>query len=330
LKILFVTDIHLNLRANKAWESSRFLALFDLIAKDEADTIVIGGDTFDLAKPSLEEIKVFYEGISKLSDKKVYLISGNHENLSNTETVFDYIPHIGFTYIEDDIINFNRYSLFFVSHIKCKSIIHHKKDISLSKTNILFSHFRSNYGTFIKGEIDVLEVSKMFDFIFVGDIHHKYSPYPNVHYPSSPYGIHYEPLREYGAYRITLEDKMPVSFEHVRLHLPSKILVTNSSEEVLKGLSLLPQHLYKVVVLDSPSTKVTHLLSKNSLVGVFDYKPTEIENTEEFEKLVEDLSAHSSEDVVDTIIKLLKANEVGFPEKNESYLRGVLRDARNN
>jgi DNA repair exonuclease SbcCD nuclease subunit len=323
---LFVADIHLNLRSNKEWEQSRFLTLFKHLANHTADTIILGGDIFDLPKPSLEEINTFYTGIGYLKDKTVYLISGNHENLSETKTVFDYLPHVGFIYLENTMLSVKGYDLYFVSHIKCKQIVEYKKELSSSRKNILFSHFRANYGTFIKGEIDVKEVSDIFDFCFVGDIHHVYSPYHNVYYPSSPYGIHYEVARDYGVYVIDFGVEFKFTWE--RLHLPSKILVETTEDTIdLSGLD--ENNRYKVVVKGSPSTKITSTLMKDTRVASFDYKPTEVEDTEEFEKLVDELSSHIEEDITDTIIKLVKSTDFVLDEETEKYLKAVMLDVRN-
>ena len=325
----FVSDIHLNLRHNKQWEENRFLLLFDYLASSTSDTIILGGDIFDLAKPSLEEIGIFYKGISKLTSaqKKVYLISGNHENLSEEKTVFNHIPQVGYEYLEKGVINVGKYSMYFVSHLFCKQISDFKPDIKSNRVNVLFSHFRSNYGTFIKGEIDVKEVSEMFDHVFVGDIHHLYSPFPNVLYPSSPYSVHYELLRDYGVYEITFGDTL--TFEHKLLHLPSKVLHHVSASDVLEGLSLDGDHLYKIIVKGNPDTRISTMLMKNPKVATFDYIPEIVEDTEEFEQLVEDLSSHIEEDVVSTLVLLLKANEYPLTEPLETYLRKVLTDARN-
>jgi len=325
---LFVTDIHLNLRNNRDWEQSRLLQLFDSIAKDPCEFVILGGDIFDLPKPSLDEINTFYQAIAKLSDKKeVILISGNHENLSDTKTVFDYLPKVGFRYIETGFLRVPGYDLYFSSHIKCKEISNVKKDLSSTRINILFSHFRANYGTFIKGEIDVKEVSDLFDYVFVGDIHHLYSPYHNVFYPSSPYGVHFEPSRDYGWYKLNFDKEFSYVWE--RLHLPSKILVEATQEEILNGLSLDDKHKYKVIVKGEPNTKVSNLLVKDPKVSTFDYKPQEISTTEEFDQLLEDLSSHVDEDIVDTIFKLVKATDYVLKKDDEQYLRGLLLNARN-
>lgn len=324
---MFVTDIHLKLRRNREWEIGRFLALFRLLSNTNSDTIILGGDIFDLSKPSLEEISVFYDGIKLLTEAKkdVYVISGNHENLSDTKTVFDYLPQIGFTYLPKKVFNSTNHSLYFYSHIHCKEIQEVKEELVTNKTSILFSHFRSNYGTFIKGEIDVKEVSELFDLVFVGDIHHHYSPFSNVHYPSSPYSIHYEPLRDYGIFHITLDKE--VTFSHELVYLPSKVLLKVTPEEVEAGLSLNPEHLYKVVVTGSPDTKISATLGKNPQVDVFDYAPELQENTEEFEQLVDDLSSHLEEDVLTTIFSLLKANNCDLDNDLEQYLRKVVQNA---
>lgn len=326
--VSFVSDIHLNLRGDSSWASSRFLSLFKLLAENKSETIILGGDIFDLSKVSLDELKVFYDGIKLLTDvnKEVIVISGNHENLSDNKTVFDFIPHVGFTYYEDELVKLDGYDLYFVSHLKCKEIINKKKDISKRKS-ILFSHFRANFGTFIKGEIDVAEVSKMFDHCFVGDIHHTHTPYPNVTYPSSPYSIHFDIPRDFGYFVIDLGSTFSYHWE--RLDLPCKILQKVSSSDVLQGLQLEDSNRYKVVIEDFPNTEVSAKLMKNKLVDNFEFKPKEIKNTDEFEELVTDLSSHKGEEVIDMLLLLLKTNEYPLELSDENYLKELLKDVRN-
>jgi hypothetical protein len=328
MQVAFVSDIHLSLRHSPTWASNRFLQLFTLLSECPASHIILGGDTFDTAKVSLEELKVFYEGIQILRDaeKIVWVISGNHENLSDHKTVFDFIPAVGFTYLEDVVLKIPNYDLYFVSHLKCKTIASKKKDISSQRQSILFSHFRANFGTFIKGEIDVGEVSKIFNHCFVGDIHHSYAPFPNVTYPSSPYSIHFDLPRDYGYFLINLDKELSYTWE--RLDLPCKILHTTTAEEVLTGLSLDSRHIYKVIVQSSPSTEVASKLMKNPLVDNFEFKPLEIANTEEFEDLVLDLYNHKKTEVIDTLLLLLKTNNYPISQDLEDYLRGVLKDVR--
>jgi hypothetical protein len=310
------------------WASNRFLRLFTLLSECTASHIILGGDIFDMAKVSLEELKVFYEGVKILTDaeKVVWVISGNHENLSDSKTVFDFIPAVGFTYFEDSVLQIPGYDLYFVSHLKCKTIASKKKDISSQRQSVLFSHFRANFGTFIKGEIDVGEVSKIFNHCFVGDIHHTHTPFPNVTYPSSPYSVHFDLPRDFGYFLINLDKEFSYTWE--RLDLPCKVLHKTTTEEVLAGLSLDSQHIYKVVVQSSPSTEVSSKLMKNPLVDNFEFKPVEITSTEEFDDLVLDLHSHKKEQVVDTLLLLLKANTYPLTQGLEDYLKGVLKDVR--
>jgi DNA repair exonuclease SbcCD nuclease subunit len=329
MTLSFVTDIHLNLRKNSEWEKSRFLKLFDILAQDDSSLVVLGGDIFDVPKPTLEELSTFYEGIEKLKEKQVIVISGNHENLSEHKTVFDYIPKVGFTYIEQELRTIGGVDCYFVSHIRCKEIYKSTKAmIRDDRESILFSHFRANYGTFIKGEIDVKEVSDIFTKCFVGDIHHKYSPYSNTFYPSSPYGIHFELLRDYGYYSIKLEDGK-TSFDWVRLNLPSKVLIETTTRGLESTLILDPDHLYKVVVKGIPDTKTSSILMKMNNVAQFDYKTEQEENTEEFEELIDELSSHKQEEISQTLLMLLKANEFNVTKELEEYLQGILIDVKN-
>ena len=305
-KLLFVSDIHLNLRKNKEWELNRFYELANEISQISADLLILGGDIFDKSHPNLDEIAAFYTFIDKVKPfyKQIIVISGNHEDLSSKETCFHKLPQVGFTYIEfteRPALITDNVALYFVSHHKIQSI----KDIQVSdKANLLFSHIRANIGV-VKAEASLSKISKQFDEIILGDIHVPYKPYENVEYCGSPYTIQYENKRDTGVFLIKLE-KGKIKKEFVSLaHLPQKIRYDLSVEEYKKILPYLDKrNLYKIVLYDNVKN-LDDLVIPHNVSIVFN----SVLNEKELEEEVSEIKKVGHIDVIDTLLKLVKTNE---------------------
>ena len=241
MKILFVSDIHINLSKNIEWEKNRVSRLFDILSKESYDRIVLGGDTFDVASPSLEELSLFYQNISKL-DKPI-VIGGNHENVKSKLTTFDYIPELGFTYKATDVLDCGDTDIYLCSHSHMHTLKYVRKVLK-DKKNVLFTHIRCNVPPHIKEEYDVRSLSNAFDLVISGDIHQPYSPYDNVLYPGQPYSVRYNPEVKH-QYFILDTDTLEV--ERKELRLPTKIKVTLPINDLTK-YPFKKDNLYKVKV----------------------------------------------------------------------------------
>ncbi len=230
-KVLFVSDIHLNLNKNRTWEENRFLTLAREIVCCKADIIILGGDTFDVPKPSLEELRAFYTFIEIINEgnPEVIVLSGNHEELSHHTTVFDYIPKVGFRYVEDETLTIGKHTLYLVSHHK----IHGIKDKCLPNNSHLFSHIRCASS---KHSAEISFSGLKFDNIILGDIHN-ITEFDAVKYAGQPYSTVYEVEQDRGF--LICHIGLDFVTERVKTYLPSKkLLNTNFSllqETILYG-----------------------------------------------------------------------------------------------
>ena len=124
--ISVVGDIHINLRntTEAHWESMRFLELCKILAEDDSTIVVFDGDTFDKAAPTLQEIALFYEGLGiiKSKNKSIYILDGNHEELSDTLTTFDLLPKVDFYHIKLDFLETDSTYLWLVGHPNIQNI----------------------------------------------------------------------------------------------------------------------------------------------------------------------------------------------------------------
>ncbi|WP_338780945.1 exonuclease SbcCD subunit D [Metabacillus sp. FJAT-52054] len=87
MRILHTADWHLGKTLegrSRIPEQAAFLdELADIVEKEKIDTVIMAGDVFDTVNPPSAAEKLFYESLSKLSDKgkrPVVVIAGNHDN----------------------------------------------------------------------------------------------------------------------------------------------------------------------------------------------------------------------------------------------------------
>ena len=191
--ILITGDLHINYRLSKPFEEMRLAKLKNslkaAVNQQQNNILILSGDIFDKPKPTYEELAVFYDFLEELKeDFDIYVIAGNHEELSKKKTLFDYIPQHNFTYIKYSHMYINDITLTLVGHPYLELI---DIDYEMGEKKILISHYRSDIG-FAEAEIDNNMVSEKYDMTILSDIHYDYEPYENIIYTSSPYSIHFE------------------------------------------------------------------------------------------------------------------------------------------
>ncbi len=223
-RALCVADIHLNLNNNSEWEANRFSLLFDYLADAEEEYVYLLGDIFDKARPSLEELSLFYQNIAKLKRKVVRLIAGNHEILAKDVTLFDKIPSVGFKYYRDfDIVKMEDVNIYLCGNNKLDKLKNLKSGSLSSKVNILMTHVRCDIPPHVKEELPLKPLSNMFDYIIAGDIHSLYRPFDNFYYTNQPYSTTYVKDKAHHIIRLSV-DKKDVKIQHIPISFPNKIL----------------------------------------------------------------------------------------------------------
>lgn len=249
--LIITGDIHLNLSNNPSFEKMRYEKYIHLLVQTGRETpnsiLILNGDIFDKAKPTPEEVKIFYASIQQLNTvyKRILVIPGNHEDLSHKKTWFDFYPAVGYEvkHYDKEVIDgvvFN-----FVSHANIGAI--GTIDIDPKSNNILVSHYRSEMG-FITTEVDNDYVSSTFDLTILSDIHFNYKPRENIVYTSSPYNTHYTEKVANGFIKLTVRDGA-VDYKFTEVNLPNKIKLTMTVKRYLDTVETLDEsNLYKINV----------------------------------------------------------------------------------
>ncbi len=86
MKLIHLADLHIGKRVNEISmiEDQRYILkqVLECVDEEQPDGILIAGDIYDKAVPSVEAVQLFDAFLTKLSDRKVpvYLISGNHDS----------------------------------------------------------------------------------------------------------------------------------------------------------------------------------------------------------------------------------------------------------
>lgn len=225
LKIALLGDVHLK-QSNlyKEFEANRFKLLCNTISAKEYDVVIFIGDLLDKARPSLEEILLLSEGLSSIQARKIVL-DGNHEAVSKSTSTYDYINVPNLEYMSFDKLTLEGVSIFLMGYKRLKDYL------LVPKSDILLSHFRSNFG-FIKEEVDTEAISKKASTVILGDIHKRHNPLPNVTYTGSPYGVHFSKEQTQHGYIELLLDKGKYTFRHIDLELPTLIIKEIDAKDI--------------------------------------------------------------------------------------------------
>jgi DNA repair exonuclease SbcCD nuclease subunit len=223
--------------------------LIDHLANNDAGIIVFNGDLLDSAHPTLAEIKELSQAFKKLAHKPVYLMSGNHEAVSRTESTYDYIDFYNVTPIKRTMLNLEG-----VDILLCDW--HNIGTLKLSSADILISHYRSAMPGLYDEEVDTSEFANNYKLILLGDLHHRYSPLHHAHYTSSPYSIHFNKApKDYGYINLTVSNGGYV-WEYETLNLPNRRRLDVEYDD-LATLGLNTSDLYSIHVTGTLEQLIT-------------------------------------------------------------------------
>ena len=219
MKILFVADIHINLRHKKVpkdWARKRYKILFDelnrVYKEYNCELEIHGGDVFDKL-PILEELEIYYSYVR--GDKPIVIFDGNHEATKKGHTFF----HI----IKDTIENQNkqaevliepcsRFGLDFLPYTHLKSF-----NESIKNNDILFTHVRGEIPPHVTPEIDLNKLSP-WKIVFAGDLHSHSNSQKNIVYPGSPVSVSFH--RNKINTGVIVIDSETLEWEWVKLNVP--------------------------------------------------------------------------------------------------------------
>lgn len=189
MRVLFTADLHISLHKKNIpyeWSIDRYKLLFiaynKLIANNNIDIFVLGGDIFD-KKPEFDELELFLEFIRTLSVKTI-IYDGNHEATKKGKTFFTFLKSAinainPLVSVIDDVTTINGIDI--VPFCKL-----HSTDFSkIKKSKILMTHVRGNIPPHVKAEID-LEKLKSWEIVLAGDLHNHENTQLNIIYPGSP------------------------------------------------------------------------------------------------------------------------------------------------
>lgn len=212
MKILHLSDLHLGKKVNEfsmIKEQKDILEkIIDIIKTEEIDTVLIAGDIYDKAVPTLEAIELFDDFLYDISEflLKILIITGNHDSAERMAFADRFLERSGIYIVssiedclnavtlKDDIGDVNVYMIPFLKPIYVKAqfpeeeinsyndalkVVVKNMKIDNTKRNILMSHqfvtgaITSDSEQLSLGGLDNIDANLFFDFDYValGHIH---------------------------------------------------------------------------------------------------------------------------------------------------------------
>jgi DNA repair exonuclease SbcCD nuclease subunit len=230
MRICATGDIHIKLNQKNVpvqWYKDRFSMFVEQLQEmqKQADMLVIMGDIFDRANPTVEEVEVYFELISSCKVPTI-AFAGNHEALTRNTTILSFLKKATndlnplVTIIDDyfsnevfDIIPYNRLK---------------DKEFPEPNNKILLTHVRGAIEPHVKPEIDLTRLDG-WDVVLAADLHSYKNSQRNILYPGSPYttSFHREEVKT-GA---ILLDSETLKHEWLEFKLPQLIRKTIKAGE---------------------------------------------------------------------------------------------------
>jgi DNA repair exonuclease SbcCD nuclease subunit len=225
--VCFTADIHIKLgqkNVPRDWQRNRLIQLAKELNKAEADYIVIAGDLLDVANPSIAEVGLMYDFLSRLKFTKGFIIPGNHEMETKTRDCFEHIESmlgdLDFEMIRDF------YSLDGIDYIPY-NIIKNTKLWKDTSNKMAVTHVRGEIPPHVAPEVD-LSIFKQYTKVFAGDLHSHTNSQGNILYPGSPFTTSFHRAETTGANGYFIIETETLEHEWVELYLPQLIRKTVS------------------------------------------------------------------------------------------------------
>lgn len=269
MKAIITGDWHIKIRGDvpEEWQISRYEQLFSTIidlCKQHKANLWLAGDILDRNRPSLQEMMLLLNLLSKLEDEKIItsIICGNHENIGEGRSTYSYLSPIlskkKYIFFQEPGSIFGSSDMEgeeftvevqMIGHTDLKNPPPMKPETTDS-TKVLITHVRPNVNQFIKEEIDVAKLIEPYDYIFAGDIHMpveiEYGD-KQVVYTNHPLNSCFEEKPEGGVILLETSGK-EVNWKRIKLELPNLRLIRTTPALLDKVLPKDSKDFYKIEV----------------------------------------------------------------------------------
>lgn len=223
----FTADHHIKLGQKNVpigWQKNRFMALADILNKVECDYHIFGGDLFDVAKPSIQEVGLCYDFLKRI-DKPIKMIPGNHEMENKKSDCYIHIAQmledLGVTtyreFTHNDGIDYIPYNIL-------------KRDFPGSIARLAVTHVRGSIPPHVEPEVPLSKFST-YEKVFAGDLHSYTNSQENIWYPGSPISTSFHRRVPSGSNGYFLIDTVSGEHTWTEIILPHLIRETVASEK---------------------------------------------------------------------------------------------------
>lgn len=281
LNVLIVADIHIKLgqrKVPKDWQKNRVMLLADEINAQEYDVVVIAGDLFDTAKPTLEEVALTLDFLSAIDGKKI-ILPGNHEMISKKVDCFLPLEDLLLNKFNTTIVrDFDSTTLVGVDIIPY-NVIH--QEFPKTGNPLAITHVRGEIPPHVKPEIDLSRLAH-YSSVYAGDLHSKTNSQLNIKYPGSPFAtsFHRSPNNK-GNTGLYLVDTVTGDDQWIQLDLPELLRYKVSVvEDMVKDDKNVVIYELEGELEDLAKVKDSSLLDKKIANNVFSDAQLDLESEE--------------------------------------------------
>lgn len=198
MRILFTADYHIKISKDipQEWQRNRLGLLTKelnrVLVDKQCDLHIIGGDILDVAKPSTEEMDLYFDTISNLQGQGL-IFTGNHELYSKTKScLFNLADETVRCNPNYQVIGSLRTADFdVIDYVELK-----QKEWSPKKSDLCFTHVRGAIPPHVKPEINLNRFEEHgYKLVIAGDLHSYQCSQEigNIRllYPGSPFSTSY-------------------------------------------------------------------------------------------------------------------------------------------
>lgn len=313
--------------------------------KRNVEYIFVAGDTFHSKNEVAAEMLIRINSIiDKLRcDRKVFLITGNHDTFKKQETeknlldIYKYFENV-YVINEYSNITFDNVTVHMLPHKNNVIKEIDKIKIVPENKNIFISHFGVNGFTMLQSELNDIKsyedsispnLLKKFDWVFLGH-YHAYQTQYNITYVSSPFQSRHGD--EFGKHGFVFVDTDKIKYDFVENVYSPQYETMVLNKKTIKDILKKENKFLRLIIQEFINRDILHkifqhLKSKNNMIKIC----SDFTKTLTIDKLAtvdgwEEIVYETPEDIITGFVKKIPDDEIPKGVTKEELLGAIFND----